>query len=182
MESNTEYDKDWLNVLCSSSSYNQDKTDWSPIYDWIGEKIGEGTILDVGCGFGHLLALFQDRWTIGLDFSQIALNIAKTRCPNTEFYLIDAENSDLISTLQYDIICFTEVLEHVKDDIALIQKVPSGKIVFISVPQETNLHPQHLRTFFNLKDAVDRYKPYLRLLNTQLVGKYNFICIHGIKI
>jgi trans-aconitate methyltransferase len=47
------------------------------------------TVLDIGCGNGHTLNYLQHKWhetkLYGLDFSPVAISIAKTRVPSAKF-------------------------------------------------------------------------------------------------
>ncbi len=49
-------------------------------------------ILDVGCAYGILLKLFPSTFTkFGIDVSDHAINIAKTRLPKGKFFVCDIE-------------------------------------------------------------------------------------------
>src|SRR5574343_1538483 len=145
-----DHNKDWQEILSSDSSYNNDRTDWSEIYDWIIARLPGGIVLDVVCGLGHFLAMVPNKYKIGIDISNVAIEIAEKRSPDTLFWIMDI-NGDRFKTvlraLQYDIICFLQVLEHLENDLAIIEKIPSGKTVFISLPIESNAHPGHVRNF-----------------------------------
>ena len=49
-----------------------------------------GRMLDIGCGNGHTLAFFKSQWPgtqyTGVDISDVALDLAKKRIPEAEFY------------------------------------------------------------------------------------------------
>jgi SAM-dependent methyltransferase len=128
---------------------------WSIIADRVRSQSG---VLEVGCGGGQLAALLRDqglRLYIGFDFSSEAIGIARRQAPELTFHIADAFDTDLFSTTTYDTIISTEVLEHIDQDRALIQRWPSGVRCLCSVPDFPG--KAHVR-YFNSADHVrDRY-------------------------
>lgn len=118
-----------------------------------------GRVLDVGCGVGNFLAYAEqcgwEGW--GIDFDADAIAAAKRL-----FDLSNLEVTDLISfarqhpDLQFDLITFFDVFEHLDDHAAFLHQVktllaPGGHIAF-SVPYRhawrflipADLPPRHL--------------------------------------
>jgi len=181
-----DYNKDWQAILEDpSNTYNHHITDWQPIYEWIAQR-AEGIVLDVGCGFGHLIERLNSSkrviYSIGIDISSVAVAEATRRNPNNAIFVIDAFDTDVISDGDYDAICFNQILEHVDNDLELLNKIPKGRVVFISLPCEYEQeHEQHVRFFPELEDAVERYSQCINILDAKLVGEFDFICIYGTK-
>jgi SAM-dependent methyltransferase len=83
-------------------------------------------VLEIGCGTGNLLAKISPAIGVGIDFSSVAIDLAKTKYPHLDFYCLDAENIDreiraeypLLDT-KFDYIIFSEVL----GDLTNIQRV-----------------------------------------------------------
>jgi SAM-dependent methyltransferase len=76
----------------------------------------QGVALDFGCGTGVFTSVIKDalpKWQIyGTDLSRIALEKAKAKNPNCDFFSLD--DPTLIS-LKFDLILSHHVLEHVSD-------------------------------------------------------------------
>lgn len=182
-----DYNKDWEKILSDpNSTYNNDTSDWSPIYEWIAER-AKGIVLDVGCGVGHLIERLNRAekvlYSIGVDISSVAVKEAIRRNPDNMIFIVDAENSDVINDGDYDCVCFNQILEHIENDISLLNKIPKGRRVFISLPKEpVQEHEQHIRFFETKEDAVERYHSILNILEAEYVGVSDFICIYGIKL
>lgn len=178
--------QEWESIISGAitSSYNRSHTDWSEIYDWISERIHETqVVLDYGCGLGHLCKLLSDNGhvTLGVDVSHVALEAAKTRSPETEFELIPMDDVKSIRDGEYNAICFTEVLEHIEDDIYLVRNIPQGRTVFISLP--IGLHQiaslGHVRAFVSAEDALARYRPHLFISEWTILPEFEFLVIKG---
>ncbi len=82
------------------------------IAEIINRTVSKGNILDVGCGTGILSELvdLQRFQYLGIDISEVALNLAneKRMKPNITFQLKSMENFD--PRQQFDVIVFNEVL------------------------------------------------------------------------
>jgi ubiquinone/menaquinone biosynthesis C-methylase UbiE len=115
----------------------------------VAEKVGEGKVLDVGCGRGELLARLrsQRRELYGFDLSATAAKVAKTICKDTNFFVADARYIPFKSNT-FDYIICTEVLEHIEGDDAIREchrvLKPNGSALF-TIPNERGIWgvPQH---------------------------------------
>jgi SAM-dependent methyltransferase len=131
-------------------------------------------ILEIGCGVGGIIDLLGPRELIyGLDVEADVLAFAADRFrqrPECHFRLLDitAAGAEELSQLQehrFDTIVCMNVLEHIRDDIAALQRMeqvlaPGGTLAL--------LVPAHL-ALYGPYDKVDghyrRYsKPYLRTI------------------
>jgi 2-polyprenyl-6-hydroxyphenyl methylase/3-demethylubiquinone-9 3-methyltransferase len=97
------------------------------------------SVLDLGCGNGSFLSLFQQRgWKLyGTDFSPTGIEIARQNFPGIDFFLADstAPTGDLLDRVgQVDAILSTEVIEHLYDPRGFLRNAyallkPGGTIV-----------------------------------------------------
>ncbi len=83
-------------------------------------------VLEIGCGTGDLLAKIDPSVGVGIDFSSVVINLAKTKHPQLNFYCLDAEDLKLESRIEcpllatkFDYIILSEVL----GDLTNIQQV-----------------------------------------------------------
>jgi 2-polyprenyl-3-methyl-5-hydroxy-6-metoxy-1,4-benzoquinol methylase len=96
-------------------------------------------VVDMGCGNGTFISLFQDRgWELyGSDFSPTAIEIAQHHFPGIRFSLADAQSlsGELTSRLGgFDVVLCTEVIEHVYNPRGLLKTCndllkPGGTLV-----------------------------------------------------
>jgi 2-polyprenyl-6-hydroxyphenyl methylase/3-demethylubiquinone-9 3-methyltransferase len=101
------------------------------------------SVLDLGCGNGSFLSLFQDRgWKLyGSDFSPTGLKIAETNFPGIEFFLADASSptGEILQRVgRVDVVFSTEVIEHLYDPRGFLRNVQSllkpGGTVILTTP------------------------------------------------
>ncbi|MBU6334943.1 MAG: class I SAM-dependent methyltransferase [Chloroflexi bacterium] len=100
-----------------------------------------GVLLEDGCGNGYVLAAikheYPDATYHGNEYFEDALRFARMRLPDVTFTREDITKMN--SSAQYDVIGMFDVLEHIDDDVAAVQKChqalhPNGHLI-ISVPQ-----------------------------------------------
>jgi SAM-dependent methyltransferase len=97
------------------------------------------TVLDVGCGQGSFLAELRSEFphikACGTDISNSAITLARQKVAGGEFWVLDttAEHIDR----QFDLLVCSEVLEHIPDDIAMLQNMArmAKKYLVISTVQ-----------------------------------------------
>jgi 2-polyprenyl-6-hydroxyphenyl methylase/3-demethylubiquinone-9 3-methyltransferase len=115
-----------------------------PIVDRLVKDVPAGsTVLDMGCGNGSFLSLYQDRgWNLyGTDFSPTGIEIARTNYPDIEFILGDSQTSaaDLLNQVgPVDLIISTEVIEHLYDPKAFLRTahdvLKPGGVMVVTTP------------------------------------------------
>jgi trans-aconitate methyltransferase len=146
-----------------------------PIYKYVAENINSDGVVDLGCGAGHLAHMLYDNgleYYIGIDFSSVAIEMARKRVP--EFKFIKEDLMNLVYTDDQVTIIATEVFEHLENDRQLIRNMPKCKIIF-SVPNFKGKN--HYRTY-DSESAIKKY--YKGLIDIQSIkafdmGKGNII-------
>ncbi len=138
----------------------------------VGNLNPEDVILELGCGAGQLARLIMDagfNYMAGIDFSQKALGLAeKLNSANAfRFFLGDIYDRKWFNTADYNMIIATEVLEHLQDDCRIIDYIPRGKRVIVSVPNFDS--DSHVRHFNSAQDAIDRYAEWVTF---ECIGEY----------
>lgn len=92
------------------------------------------SVLDYGCGYGGALIAFPDTWErVGYDYDDVQLSFGRK-------YGLDLRRIDSLGSLKkkFDVVMLNQVLEHVRDPIALLRSVQSllkdDGILYIEVP------------------------------------------------
>ena len=114
------------------SWYNQRHTDqgsqsWRPqeAYAVFLDQLGAaapGRLLDVGCGAGQLLKAAADRGleTVGVDISDVAIDIARKTSPDSEFKVGEGDRLDFPDG-HFDYVVCLGALEHFPDMAAAVR-------------------------------------------------------------
>lgn len=135
---------------------------WSVVVDRL-TRAGVRSVLDIGCGPGQFAALLRDkglRRYCGLDFSEQCIQIARSVCPEFEFVTANAVETDLFETFDYEAVVCTEFLEHLEEDIRILQRIRAGARVYGTVPNFRCL--SHVRYFSSRKQVHERYGKMFR--------------------
>lgn len=142
------------------------KAPWLPLWVEIAYRLDSDQpdrIVDLGCGCGHLaevLHVQRARFETyqGLDFSPLAIAVARARLSLADpgrFAFAVADVTDLELWPDADAFVLTEVLEHVRDDLGLLARLPADKHVYATVPKFDD--DGHVRYFPQPTDVVRRY-------------------------
>lgn len=175
-----EKDASWYDAVYSTSAeYHRDHEDsvYVPVWNAIIRRLRTAeteTVLDLGCGPGQLAAYLRaegfTRYT-GVDFSATAIEQARARCPDLTFHVADLNVFDLSSLFPVDAVIATEVLEHIKGDLDLLRRLPSGTRFVGSVP--TFNAESHVRYFPTRADAMRRYRSVFETLEVDAIETTN---------
>lgn len=126
-----------------------------------------GKVIDLGCGPGQVAEMIclkgykPIKKYIGYDISKVAID----KCINKELSYLDTfkfykqnllENPNIEEGDCY--ICL-EMLEHIQDDYKILNLIPKGKEVVISVP--SYLGGSHVRKFNNVSQVEARYSNHI---------------------
>ncbi len=124
------------------------------------QAAGPRVVLEVGCGSGVLAGMLIEAGVsyTGFDFSSTAVEKAKARRPEGDFFVGDATDPAVYER-PYDGIVCCEVLEHIDGDLNAVELWRSGAICICSVP---NFDGEHHVRFFESEEAImTRYNKFL---------------------
>lgn len=151
------YDRRYLEKADKRLPYHL--SHYYPLWSVIADRVSnQASVLEVGCGAGQLGTLLRAQGIakyVGFDLSPAAVGIAREQCPGGDFRVADAFETDLFTTLDYDTIICTEVLEHLERDRELIERWPAGVRCVCSVPDFAA--KAHVRHFTSADEVTDRY-------------------------
>jgi SAM-dependent methyltransferase len=119
----------------------------------------EGRVLELGCGTGQFAEMIGERKDVrylGVDYSKEAIAQAKFRNPGMNFLCEDVFK---VYVPIVDVIVMLELLEHIKEDIKLINKFQRGKKLIFSIPDFPA--ENHYRCFKNTREIKDYYRRIL---------------------
>lgn len=157
-------------------------TKYQIILQWLRGK-SSLHILNAGCGSGELSFLLakDGHQVTGIDpgaeyialaNQQIAPEL-KTRCT----FLVESIES-YHTNQQFDVIVATDVLEHIKDDIAATQKLLSmlrpGGLLIITVPALPKLFGYH-------DEALGHFRRYTRRSLNQLMKRFPVLTVRRMR-
>jgi SAM-dependent methyltransferase len=74
-------------------------------------------VLELGCGEGQLLRSLRPSWGVGIDLSQEMINLARTRAPEFEFHVGNAEDPELLRRIAgpFDYIILSDMIGYLED-------------------------------------------------------------------
>ncbi len=152
------YDDAYAAVDEYTKPYSESR--YLPVWEAICERIPRGaSVLEVGCGPAQFARMIHDRAIsssyVGFDFSRAAIELARKNLPGTRLEVADARTTDLFTSVDYDTVVCTEVLEHILDDVPIIQRIPKGKQLLATVPNFD--YESHVRFFANADEVRARY-------------------------
>lgn len=177
-------------IYRASPKYKDSGTDstyfpvWKEVLSLIKAK-GYHKILDIGCGPGQFAEyLIKEEPTInytGIDFSRVAIQTAKKRCPSASFIQTDASATEILGNSEFDVVLIMEVLEHMHGDIDLLKKLPSGTHIIATVPNFDSFG--HVRFFSGCDEVRQRYEVLISNANVMAItlsGHSKLFLLYGI--
>lgn len=138
---------------------------WKKAMTYLNTLKRDISILEIGCGAGQFAnMLFDSGFTnyIGFDYAEEGVVLAKQNNPEQagRFFVGDAFQTELMEKQYGLVICF-EVLEHVQNDLTLLQRIRSGTKMLLSVPNFDD--PYHVRYFKNEHEVRERYSKVMHI-------------------
>ncbi len=136
-----------------------------PLFRRISGEIKQRAItrvLDVGCGNGRLAELLLADPTIayrGFDFSSVAVQLAIERTARRDTFSIGDARDPRCYQYDYEGIVCSEFLEHVTQDLDVIELWRPGVQCVCSVPNFDHL--DHVRHFRYENEVFARYAPLI---------------------
>lgn len=128
-------------------------------------------IVDLGCGVGYFAKTVRERgYTdyFGVDFSRAMIAFAKQNVPDFTFVQDDLFGHELDDCyLSERLFVLLEVLEHIKDDIKLLEIFQSGSRIIFSMPSYDA--KSHVRYFRHENKIVNRYKHLLNFKTIKII-------------
>lgn len=180
-----EYYDDAIANPASPHLGDHDTGPYAALYDAIAatlarmDNAGRLHVVDIGCGPGRLAARIvpeQAREYIGLDFSPGMLQEARDytagiskRLTFTRWDARHKADRDKLHRLgnEHTVYIASEVLEHLDDDRGVLQAIPLGARVIVSVPSTDS--KAHVRYFTSRHVAKARYSRQLAITNWERV-------------
>ena len=154
--------------------------------NWILQNIKSGNVLDVGCSQGIISILVgrEGNKVIGLDISEDAISYGKRDLAmesESTRELVTFIKEDFLmwdSSILFDTIIITEVLEHYHNSYDILKKAFSllksnGKII-ITVPFGINPFPDHKRTIY-LYELYEELYPFFSITEVKFIENWTGI-------
>jgi SAM-dependent methyltransferase len=147
---------------------------WERAIELCGDKIFE-----IGCGSGQFANMVSDakKEYYGFDISSEAVGLATDlKLPYTQFD-VRRFNDYIKYPGGYDTYIAFEILEHVKDDLGLLMRIPDKKYTIFTLPDFD--YGSHVRLFKTDVEIVGRYKGIIGFIDIEKFDKW-FLC-YGIR-
>ena len=149
---------------CSGETFNRKRSGIEHCYAAVSRRVGQGKILDVGCGDGLLLQqlVSPGRELCGIDMSGSEINKAQKRLPTAALSHGDVRDMPFPSGA-FDYVICTDVLEHIHGNAVpaeCYRVLKQGGSALFTVPAGSGRRgksPQHVR-HFNARSFSDVLK------------------------
>lgn len=155
----------------SSELVEPEESNWHGVYrlalNFLPPADQDPTIMDVGCGTGMFARLlFKQGYKnyLGFDFARNRVAIARVSVPKFQFFVGDVYDVKKLKPVyrDFDNFIILEVLEHLTEDLKILESIPRGKTIIFSVPNY--LSPSHVRAFHTVNMIENRYKGLVEFL------------------
>ena len=158
--------------------YMEDKAEYSHAKNYINDA---DSVLEIGCGAGHLATKYAFKHYTGLETNLEAQRLSKSKTVNFR-----AESIEIFSQShpeQYDVVCAFQVLEHVPTPYIFLQSALSalkkgGKLI-LSVPNEESFSffvPNNILNF--PPHHITRWKDSALLFIKEVFGLTDASIVH----
>lgn len=175
-------------VFSTSKNYEKKPKDsiyynlWKCILDEI-HKINPTFIVDIGCGPGHMEEMIAEepnsnlKKCIGYDFSSVAINKCIAKLSNDNKFLFKIADMTKINLLEdlrshhvkldKTLFISLEFIEHITEDLKIIEQVPKNNTFLFSVPSYDS--KGHVRFFSDVEQVYARYSNLLNFINVNIM-------------
>jgi len=156
---------EFYNTHLKKVSLPLEKSPWLDVYEVVLSLLpaDDVPIADLGCGTGRFAKLLARRgYTkyLGIDFAEKRVEAARAYVPQFQFVVGDVLDPAVKSSLQgYRVFVLTEVLEHLQGDLELLESLPGGSCIVLSVPNYDSAG--HVRRFESPETVINRYSGLL---------------------
>lgn len=142
-----------------------------------------GRLLEIGCGFGYLLARFDRSWQIcGTDISAHAAAVAQHRLPHGHIVAADIQEGVPFGG-SFDVTLATNVVEHLPNPQQAAQHfaeaVRPGGLLVVHLPTINNRFNRWVYSFTYERDPTHVYRPSGAQVN-QLFEDAGFRTLHAL--
>ena len=181
-EKGSEYYDDFFNNSENFHCHYKDSfyyVHWTQVIRCL-RKIQNPEILEIGTGTGQLAEYIRDEGFesySGFDFSNVAIETAKSRNSQWHFWVGDARDGTNYQHQSFNTVICLEVLEHIKEDLQILQNLPENINVIFSVPNFDA--PSHVRWFTSERQVKKRYYRYIQIQEIVTIG--NIYIVRGLR-
>ncbi|CAA9299085.1 MAG: hypothetical protein AVDCRST_MAG26-4661 [uncultured Chloroflexia bacterium] len=178
------YDESYFTTLYGTAAA---QTPADKLRDWLVRRAVQshangGRLLDIGCGFGFLLELFDDRWErFGTDISAHAVTVAARRLPEARLAVADVQDGIPFQGL-FDAIVAVNVMEHLPDPgtaaRAIAAHLSPGGIFVAHLPTISSPLAAWFYARSYARDETHVYRPSGEAFN-QMVETAGFWTLHA---
>ena len=97
---------------------------------------GEGALLEMGCGLGHLLGLLQDEYRcVGIDLAEYSIVETRRNAPRAQALVQSADDLSRFASEEFSVVVALHLLEHLPEPANTIGQVyrvlrPGGMFMF----------------------------------------------------
>ena len=158
---------------------------WCVVVDRV-MRYGATSVLDIGCGPGQVAAFLRDRGLkryCGIDVSRVAIEMARSGCPDFDFLAASVFDTDVFTTYSYDVAICLEFLEHVAEDLDVLKRLGRGTRFLGTVPNFP--YTTHVRFFSSCEEVAQRYGDLLDPISVDAFDSpsdgLRFFLLDGIK-
>lgn len=129
--------------------YLEDKSEFYEAAKWINSN---HDVLEIGCGTGNFVNFINCKSFTGLEFSEKSIQIARSKNINVVNELLEEHVNT--NKNKYDVVCYFQVLEHVKDPRQFIKDsigcLKEGGKLIIAVPNDDSFIKGAVNGYLNM--------------------------------
>jgi len=145
---------------------------WVRLYERIAKILPDDknvAIADFGCQGGYFAKFihkkgYRNYW--GIDFAPSTIEMAKIAVPEFKFTMGNVYDKKIQKDfLQYDVFVGIEFFQLIKKDLDVINAIPSGKLVILSVPNKGSL--ETVRVLKKGRHVKERYDKVIKNMKVE---------------